>query len=79
MIDRSKISIKTCPHCRGTERHRTGLSGNWKVMPFSQGYSCAVCHSQYIVLFGTVSLLIEQGFIAFYIPASKMDSALYSG
>jgi transposase-like protein len=71
MIDRPKMSMKTCPHCGSTHRHRTELSGNWKVVPFSRGYSCASCNSQYAVLFGRLSLLLERGFRPFYIPAFR--------
>lgn len=73
-----EISIKNCPHCGETRRRRAERVGNWKALPFARSYSCDSCHAQYIVLFSLVSVLRTKGFIPFYIPPSRMESALYS-
>jgi hypothetical protein len=43
-----------------------------------RSYSCRVCHSQYIRLFGLFSVLVERGFKPFYIPPSEGESAIHS-
>lgn len=66
-----------CPFCGGTGRYRMAKSRMWKPLFIARAYSCRICHSQYIHLPGFFSLLVEQGFQPFYIPASEADSALY--
>jgi hypothetical protein len=65
----------TCPLCGRNERCRTALSRKWKLLFFVSSYSCRVCNSQYIVLPGFFSLLVERGFKPFYTPASKGEAA----
>ncbi len=72
---RLKMTTKTCPLCGGSERCRATLSRKWKLLLFMSSYSCLACNSQYIVLFGLFSLLVELGFKPFYIPASKGEVA----
>jgi hypothetical protein len=43
-----------------------------------RGYSCRICHSQYIVLFGLFSRLVERGFKPSKTPVSKNEAAMYS-
>ncbi len=75
MNRRFKMTTKSCPLCGRNERCRAALSRGWKLLFFVRSYSCRVCHSQYAVLFGLFSLLVERGFKPFYIPASKGDAA----
>jgi len=72
---RFKITTKTCPLCGTNERTRTALCRKWKLLFFVSSYSCLICNSQYIVLPGLFSLLVERGFKSFYIPASKGEVA----
>ena len=72
---RFKMTTKTCPLCGSNERCRAALSRKWKLLFFMRSYSCLACNSQYIVLLGLFSLLVERGFKPFYIPASKGEAA----
>jgi transposase-like protein len=56
------LTRKACPHCGGTERYPAAAARNWRPMIFMRSYSCRSCHSQYIVLFGLFSRLVERGF-----------------
>jgi hypothetical protein len=69
------MTTKTCPLCGRNERCRAALSRKWKLLFFVRSYSCCLCNSQYIVLPGLFSLLVERGFKSFYIPASKGEAA----
>ncbi len=73
MANLYNLTAKTCPVCGGTERRRTVRSIAWKLFFFSRSYSCRHCHSQYIKLFGVFSLLVERGFVPFYILGSEME------
>jgi hypothetical protein len=68
-----------CPFCGGTGRYRMAKSRRWRPLFIARAYSCRICHSQYIHLPGLCSLLIEQGFKSFYIPASEEEAASCSG
>jgi hypothetical protein len=52
-------------------------SRGWRLLFIARAYSCRICHSQYIHLPGLCSLLVEQGFPPFYIPASESESAIH--
>jgi hypothetical protein len=73
------MTTKTCPLCGRNERCRTALFRKWKLLFFVSSYSCCLCNSQYIVLLGLFSLLVERGFKPFYIPASKGEAAYMLG
>jgi len=73
-----KITVRACPLCGGVERCSAARSRRWRPLVFVRSYSCLNCHSQYIVLFGLFSRLIERGFKSFHIPASETDSAIHS-
>ena len=80
MSKQLKMTSKmTCPLCGRTERCRMARSRKWKLLFFVRNYSCQVCHSQYVRLFGLFSLLVERGFKPFYIPAFESESANLSG
>jgi hypothetical protein len=72
-----KLTRKTCPLCGSMERYPAARPRRWRPLVFMRGYSCRVCHSQYIVLFGLFSHLVERGFTPFNLPASKDDSSGY--
>lgn len=60
-----KVAIRTCPLCGRTDRSRMMRARKWKLLFMVRSYSCRNCHSQYMVLFGLFSLLVERGFSRF--------------
>lgn len=79
MENRFKMIFKSCPICGSVARYPMARSRKWRPLVGVRSYACQICHSQYISLFGLVSLLVERGFKPFYISESKDDPAIYSG
>lgn len=65
MIRLFKRFRSRCPYCGSRARHRTECPRNWKLLPIRRCYVCRNCNSQYIPIFGPISVLVERGRLLF--------------